>query len=195
MGCDGGTIPRRGELVRQKQKQESKDKDAERACRWRHCSISQQPLERPIVTCRKGRLYNKTAVIECLLDKTKIGHIKSLKDVRELKLTVNPSYDFKMEENKVLIGAIPGAYICPITALEMTGKYPFVALWTCGCVFSERALRELKSSVCGSCSKFFSADDIVVLNSDTVQRKQKNGKVQKRQLQNCHNPKKIKMYQ
>ena len=32
MGCDGGTIPRRDELVKVKKKPEQKDKDAELAC-------------------------------------------------------------------------------------------------------------------------------------------------------------------
>ncbi|XP_039275145.1 replication termination factor 2-like [Nilaparvata lugens] len=83
MGCDGGTIPKRDELVRTKKKPEQKDKDAELSYRWRHCSINQQPLQKPIVACQLGRLYSKTSVLEGLLDRTTLPetatHIKSLK--------------------------------------------------------------------------------------------------------------------
>ncbi|XP_047111965.1 replication termination factor 2 isoform X2 [Schistocerca piceifrons] len=83
MGCDGGTIPRRDELVRKKEKPEQKDKNSELSFRWQHCSITQLPLQPPIVACGYGRLYNKDAVIEMLLDKANAPesakHIKSLK--------------------------------------------------------------------------------------------------------------------
>lgn len=165
MGCDGGTIPRRDELVKQKQKPEEKDKHAALACRWRYCCLSQELLQDPIVACRKGYLYNKTAVIEHLLNKNAPRHIRSLKDVRNLTLTKNPAY-VSIAANRVSIEALPGAYICPVTGLEFTGKHSFVALWTCGCVFSDRILKEVKSNACVSCFKAFTKDDVLVLNGD-----------------------------
>ena len=55
--------------------------------RWRHCAISSQRLRQPVVACGLGKLYNKEAVIEALLDRSKMpddaAHIKSLK-VRHL---------------------------------------------------------------------------------------------------------------
>lgn len=60
-----------------------KDKDSELSFRWKHCSITQQPLQTPIVACGLGRLYSKDAVIEALLDRANLPetaqHIKSLK--------------------------------------------------------------------------------------------------------------------
>lgn len=60
-----------------------KDKDSELAFRWRHCSITQQPLQKPIVACGLGRLYSKVSLIEGLLDRSTLPetaqHIKSLK--------------------------------------------------------------------------------------------------------------------
>jgi len=60
-----------------------KDKDSELSFRWKHCSITQQPLQTPIVACGLGRLYSKDAVIEALLDRSTLPetarHIKSLK--------------------------------------------------------------------------------------------------------------------
>lgn len=54
MGADGGTIPKRCELVKSKKKAEKVEKNVANASRWRLCHISQQPLKRPIVACRLG---------------------------------------------------------------------------------------------------------------------------------------------
>lgn len=101
--------------------------------------------------CGLGRLYSKQNVIENLLDKEKMPdsakHIKSLKDVKNLQLTPNPIYkDCDKTEGMLDVRSAP--YICKLIGLEMTGKFRFVALWTCGCVFSERALKEIKSKNC-----------------------------------------------
>jgi len=169
MGCDGGTIPRRDELVRVKKKPEQKDKESELAYRWRHCAITQQPLQEPIVMCGLGRLYSKQNVIEHLLDKEKMPesskHIKSLKDVKNLQLTPNPVYkDCDKTEGMLDVRSAP--YICKLIGLEMTGKFRFVALWTCGCVFSERALKEIKSKNCSLCHTPFTEEDVVILNGN-----------------------------
>lgn len=54
MGADGGTIPKRCELVKSKKKAEKVEKSVKNASRWRLCRLSQQPLRRPIVACRLG---------------------------------------------------------------------------------------------------------------------------------------------
>ncbi|KAH8333118.1 hypothetical protein KR074_006251 [Drosophila pseudoananassae] len=172
MGCDGGTIPRRDELVRVKQKPEQKDKDAEREFRWRHCSLTQQSLQEPIAMCGMGRLYSKQSVIERLLEKEKMpeaaAHIKSLKDIKQLQLTPNPAFT---EEDKTegLLDTRHAPYICKLIGLEMSGKFRFVALWSCGCVMSERALKQIKgnsASTCPLCQKPYSVEDVVVLNGN-----------------------------
>ena len=145
MGCDGGTIPTRDELVKTKKKPEQvrkfsiffcktsfenliyfsqKDKDSERLYRWRHCALTQEPLDKPVVACELGRLYNKEAIIEKLLNAKSEGtsqdnlaeHIKSLKDIKELQLEPNPAF-----KDKASVG--DGGYvetsispwICPLT--------------------------------------------------------------------------------
>lgn len=55
MGADGGTIPKRCELVKSKKKKEKIDKNVANAARWRICRLSQEPLKRPIVACPLGR--------------------------------------------------------------------------------------------------------------------------------------------
>lgn len=166
MGCDGGTIPKRNELVKQKRKPEQRDKEAEVENLWRHCALSQEPLQEPIVMCAAGHLYNKTAVIEQLLDKTSNQHIKNLRDVRELKLTKNPEFlnGSAIEKQNSFMDKIACKYICPITRLEMNGKSRFVALWRCGCAFSEKALKEMNDRCCPCCSKVYKAEEVVVLN-------------------------------
>ncbi|XP_050078135.1 replication termination factor 2 [Anopheles maculipalpis] len=177
MGCDGGTIPRRDELVRLKKKPEQKDKDAERQFRWKHCALTQLRLQQPIVMCRLGRLYSKQNVIEALLDKEKMteacAHIKSLKDIKNLNLTANPAYDETKDDKS-------SPYICALIGLEMSGQFRFVALWTCGCVFSERALKEVKEKVCSVCQTPYSDDDIVILNGTEDEVEQMRVKMEAR---------------
>lgn len=186
MGCDGGTIPRRDELVRTAKKPEQvqpiisatsleikhnyifrnpvhfalqKDKEAEMAFRWRHCALTQNKLKEPIVMCGLGRLYSKESVIENLLDKEKMPesakHIKSLKDIKDLKLASNPAYNKDADKFEGAIDVRNAPYICKLIGLEMTGKFRFIALWSCGCVFSERAFKELKSCICSLVSLNF----------------------------------------
>ncbi|CAH1964889.1 unnamed protein product [Acanthoscelides obtectus] len=134
MGCDGGTIPRRDELVRVKKKPEAKDKDAELAFKWKCCAITQETLQEPIVMCHLGKLYSKMCLIEALLDRSALPetcrHIKSLKDVKNLNLTKNPEYkNERKKEGSLDSRASP--YICPVLGLEMSGKFRFVSINYC----------------------------------------------------------------
>ncbi|NXL41019.1 RTF2 protein, partial [Podilymbus podiceps] len=158
MGCDGGTIPKRHELVKGPRKVEKVvDKNAELVARWHYCALSQEKLCRPIVACELGRLYNKDAVIEFLLDKSAdktpmeaASHIKSIKNVTELNLADNPAWSGDKESIKGdKYDDIQSArFICPVVGLEMNGRHRFCFLRNCGCVFSERALKEVKAEVC-----------------------------------------------
>ena len=121
-----------------------------------------------------SRLYNKECVLMALLDKSNIpevaSHIRNLKDVVELKLTVNPGY--KPSDKADGYNDVQAAqYVCPVTGLEMSGRYRcikilmwrvygkgsfhvshlpyrFTFLRGCGCVLSERALKEVPSETC-----------------------------------------------
>ena len=72
MGCDGGSIPRRDEMVKLKKKAEKVrdtactlvktlssgpqvDKDVELQARWKYCALSAEELKPPIVACELGR--------------------------------------------------------------------------------------------------------------------------------------------
>ena len=45
MGADGGTIPKRCELVKAKKKKEKLDKNVKNANRWKNCQMTQEPLK------------------------------------------------------------------------------------------------------------------------------------------------------
>ena len=82
MGNDGGSIPKRDELVKIKKKKEEAEKDDENRGKWEVCAISKEELQPPIVTCPLGFLYNKEAVLTALLENTlpsEFSHIRSLK--------------------------------------------------------------------------------------------------------------------
>ncbi|XP_067856831.1 replication termination factor 2 [Heptranchias perlo] len=191
MGCDGGTIPKRHELVKGPKKVEQVDKNAELVARWNYCAISQAPLRKPIVACELGRLYNKDAVIEYLLDKSPekciietAAHIKSLKDVKELNLTDNPAWkgdkaNTKGDKYEDLHRA---AFICPVVGLEMNGRQKFCYLHACGCVFSDRAMKEIKSEVCHKCGESFKDDDVIVLNGSKEEMADLRRKMEERKL-------------
>ena len=55
MGGDGGSIPRRDEVVKVKQAPEKKNKDQDMVGKWQHCALSGQALTKPIMSCALGR--------------------------------------------------------------------------------------------------------------------------------------------
>ena len=167
MGCDGGTIPRRDELVKTKKKPEEKDRDSERLYRWKHCALSQAPLQHPIVACELGRMYNKEEIISRLLTKSKdeaISHIRGLKDVKVLNLAQNPNFREDTPRGDAYIDSQTSEYICPVTQQEMNGKSKFFFIWSCGCVVSERAMKEIKSERCHVCNKPVDPSNVIPLN-------------------------------
>ncbi|KAI0033648.1 Rtf2 RING-finger-domain-containing protein [Vararia minispora EC-137] len=144
MGNDGGSIPDRRDLVRSKPKAEQADKANQTRARSFFCALSKKPLAEPIVSDPLGKLYNKDAVLEFLLDRGAYGdgeeicgHLRSLKDVKTLRLTPvarPPDADDQPH------------FLCPLTQKAMTGLVPFVYLVPCGCVFSHAGLRAVAAS-------------------------------------------------
>ncbi|KAJ3183927.1 hypothetical protein HDU87_006045 [Geranomyces variabilis] len=178
MGCDGGSIPKRGELVKVKQAKERADPRVQLVVAWFFCQLSKQPLVQPVVADMLGRLYNKDAVLEYLLRKSGYGdgdlickHITSFKDVTTLNLAPNPLFTEKDSEipSATVLGNIDerplvSRFVCPVTGREMNGKSRFAYLLTCGCVFSGEALRNVPTSTCLSCNKPYTSDDVIPIN-------------------------------
>lgn len=170
MGCDGGTIPTRDELVKTKKKAIKNPKDIEKAAKWNNCHLTQQPLRKPVVADLLGNIYNKEAIIEFLLDRSKYDggpeHIKNLKDIKELNLADNPSYESNKQETSDEFSALnKSQYICPVTGLELNGSFQFYFLFNCGCVFSKRAFKTLQNKFkCLTCEGEFKENDLIILN-------------------------------
>jgi len=177
MGGDGGTCCKRRDIMTKTyQERRKQDRDYEVNALWTFCCISGKQLKKPIVSCELGRLYNKDAMIEFLLDRAKqpeetqlrLKHIRGLKDLKELKLTDNPSH--RTDKHGTKHGA---EYHCPISTLEMNGRHKFGYILSTGTVLSDRAIQQLiKSSTDNTIidpnnETRHNVDDIIYMNLET----------------------------
>ncbi|OQR90092.1 hypothetical protein THRCLA_22588 [Thraustotheca clavata] len=143
MGNDGGVIAVKRKFMRHgqhKQRDEQADKDAVREKRTTMCALTDEPLRDPIVADKLGNLFNKDKLIERLLDRTlpdEFGYIRSMKDVVNCKFYAD-------DKGK-------SRFHCPITMQVFNGKHPFIVQKKCGCVLSEKAFKEVKSTECLMC--------------------------------------------
>ena len=153
MGNDGGSIPDRTSLVKVKKKKKRIHEREIKKTKCNLCSITKEKLRKPIVGDKLGQLYNKTSVIEYLLNKNKpkgFEHIKSLKSVKELNCIINDN----------------GYIQCQISQEEFSGLNKFYFLWTCGCIISKTAIDELHmKDKCIICNTPFDINhDLISLN-------------------------------
>ncbi|WVR06860.1 hypothetical protein IAU60_003896 [Kwoniella sp. DSM 27419] len=146
MGADGGSIPDRRDLVKTKAKTEQTDKALLRELYFL-CALSRRPLSRPVVLDPLGKLYNKDALLEYFIDKSKFGdgeqicgYLKGLKDLVTLNLASNPDYTAPSASTTSNVPT-RAPFVCPLSLREMSGSVPFIALRHCGCTFSDAALR------------------------------------------------------
>ncbi|KAA1096403.1 hypothetical protein PGT21_015538 [Puccinia graminis f. sp. tritici] len=151
MGNDGGSIPKRDDLVRTRASKGRVDEQEKQSTKWTECSLSKQKLEDPIVCDRLGKLYNKSSVLEFLIDqnhfgqdgKQVAGHLRSLKDVINVQLTKNTQSH---------------SWICPISLKEFgigIGKCElrWLCLVDCGCILTEPGLKQVDGNDCPVCGK------------------------------------------
>ena len=82
------------------------------------------------------RLLDKTMPAEC-------SHIKGLRDLIELKLEKRTSHHTAGDHVK----DFEFDFQCPITGLEMNGRFRFYCVTTTGDVVSHRALKEVRECV------------------------------------------------
>ena len=155
MGNDGGSIPKRVDLVKSKPKEYKKDYNSINKSRSKHCALSNQRLKKPIVGCKLGYLYNKEYLIERLIKKDMpraFRHIKKYKHVVDINVDENPDKDAEYP------------LICPLSKLEHNGINKFIFLWKCGCMMSQKIFeRSSQDKTCPNCSKKFKIRDIIKL--------------------------------
>lgn len=162
MGNDGGSIPGRKDLVKEKGKEKKTDNNSlVKKYNSRYCAMTKETLKKPIMGDKLGFLYNKEPMIRALIEKRlprNFMHISSLKDLKNLNITLSND-----EESKI---------ICPITMLEFSGLNSFYILWKCGCVLSKKAVEELEmSSKCINCSSEVNLkSDLISLNYTSKER-------------------------
>lgn len=104
-----------------------------------------------------GFMYNKEALLKALIEKNlpkEFSHITSIKDFVTLNLKQSEKPD----------AAFP--FVCPVSNTELNGLNRFLFLWKCGCVFSEKALEQIKDGEkkCLICTKPYSSDEVISLN-------------------------------
>ncbi|RYG52328.1 hypothetical protein EON67_01480, partial [archaeon] len=176
-GNDGGILAVKRYLIRTAAVDTSAAARAkvQAACRTRSCALSGEALMPPCVSDMLGRVYNKMAVCEYLLQAASGGkrpgfeNLRSLsKDTFNLVLTRNDAGDAAPTRTGTKITAVSttatdALFVCPVTQAPANGAIPFVALRKCGCAMSERALREIKGEACPACGAAFANADVVRL--------------------------------
>ncbi|KAI0517913.1 Rtf2 RING-finger-domain-containing protein [Xylaria bambusicola] len=187
MGNDGGSIPKRRELVKEAARLPTTSELKATALEslthaWTTCPISSEPLDpHNTVSDSRGRLYNYETVLRCLMPSADANEpaaeekqsqeaaefarsgIRSLKDV--VKLRFNIRKDEKRGEIRT----------CPLSMKELGPSTRAVYVVPCGHVFTEIVVRELlaaeessgadaapeKRSNCPECSEAFPLRDLV----------------------------------
>ncbi|EWC46401.1 hypothetical protein DRE_04344 [Drechslerella stenobrocha 248] len=193
MGNDGGSIPTRRELVksptRRKTTSELRSQSSQNSTyHWTFCPLSKRPLKSPVVSDSLGRLFNKDAVIEWLIEPDKFGDgegvmkssgVKGLKDVVDVNFEVGKDGEtsssaagssadaFEVPNGGIMNGNGSASgrkevWVCPITQKELGPGAHAVYLVPCGHAFAEAAVREIKEDACLVCSEKFDKDDGVV---------------------------------
>jgi len=177
MGGDGGVIATQRAFARGVGKKDDKAREArnvhlDQATRASQCALTNEPLREPIVCCELGNLYNKEAILACLLEKTlpnELQHIRGLKDLKTLRFTRNagPSGSASSSSSSSSSSSAENAssaFVCPVTKDEFNGLHPFVAIWSTGFVLSEKAVREIGYEGLQEEYGPFTADNLIKLN-------------------------------
>lgn len=176
MGNDGGSIPKRRELVKSAaQPPSSTEVKATQqealAHAWEQCPVSNTALVAPIVSDGLGVLYNKESIISFLLQDVDEadenaagarrkeqeavlgGRIKALRDVVEVHFEEEDEAEGLKDQASTESGngSSKRQKICPITRKALGVHTRAVYLVPCGHAFSEVAVREMRSAECGIC--------------------------------------------
>lgn len=160
MGNDGGSIPKRRELVKEAAKaltgaqlKEAQNEQQEYA--WTTDPLTRKPLSRPVVSDAAGVLYNKDSIIEYLLkedggrEKEEMGkvgkcgelgcfgdRVKGLRDVVEVK--------FELAKE----GGDKEKWVCGITGKELGPGAKAVYVVPCGHAFAGSVVKEVGERAC-----------------------------------------------
>ncbi|OAA35827.1 DUF602 domain-containing protein [Beauveria brongniartii RCEF 3172] len=159
MGNDGGSIPKRRELVKNAARtptvSELKAIILESLGHaWSHCALSDAPLDmETAVSDASGRLYNYEAVLKHLTATDEsadaaptLTMIRSLRDIVKLKFTHRGE-----------------KYICPVSLKQLGPGTRSVYLVPCGHAFAEVVVTEITEDFCPECSEPFERENAITI--------------------------------
>lgn len=142
--------------------------------RWTRCRLSGERLTPPCVADELGSLYNKEALVHALLNKTMpaaLAHITSLKSVVTLHLdpvlrtaSSSAAGPGPSSSRNSKAGSDTADFQCPVTGLEMNGRFPFSIHRASGVALSDRALREVPAACEELLGGKWTADDLIPVN-------------------------------
>ena len=155
MGNDGGSIPHREDLIKEKPKETKFDKKLYAHTKSKLCTLTNQPLSKPIVVERIGNLFNKEAILNALITKKMSKaycYIRKMKDVKDVNSKTKTSSSDKSDETLV----------CPISGKEFNGVNKFTLLWSCGCLMASGVFENMiTDNTCPNCGKKFKQKDLI----------------------------------
>jgi hypothetical protein len=172
MGNDGGSIPKRRELVKEAAKnpttaQLKETKLEKEGYHWTTDPLTNKLLREPIVSDCRGTLYNKDAVLEFLLPSSDpdddaaaqrraegerlLGDtVKGLRDVVEVRFERDPDAP-----------ASEARWICPITNKQLGPGVKAVYLVPCGHAFEAVVVKEVGETKCLQCNEAYAPNDVI----------------------------------
>ena len=105
MGNDGGDIPGRKELVRDRKKVEIPTAESIAMGRARFCNLTKEPLTEPLAICRLGYIYNYENLLSALVRKElpeKYAYIKKLTDIKKVRMRVSRSSSSRRQRAAII---------------------------------------------------------------------------------------------
>lgn len=172
MGNDGGSIPKRRELVKEATKsltsaQLKEAQNEQQEYGWTADPLTRKPLARPIVSDAAGVLYNKDSIIEFLLKEEGDREKNEMKKVAGVKGTVEGGFaelgcfgdrvkglrdvvevKFEVGEGEREGGGKGEKWVCPITGRELGPGAKAVYIVPCGHAFAGSVVREVRGGAC-----------------------------------------------
>jgi hypothetical protein len=171
MGNDGGSIPKRSELVKEAAKaltsaQLKEAQNEQQEYGWTTDPLTRKPLAVPVVSDAAGVLYNKDSIIEYLLkedgpEKVEMGKVAGVKGtveggfvelgnfgdrVKSLKDVVEIKFEIGDGERE--LGGRGEKWVCPITGRELGLGAKAVYIVPCGHAFAGSVVKEVAGSAC-----------------------------------------------
>lgn len=184
MGNDGGSIPKRSELVKEAAKaltaaQIKEAQNEQQEYGWTTDPLTRKPLARPVVSDAAGVLYNKDSIIEFLLkeegrEKDELRKVAAVKGTTEGSFVELGSFGdrvkslkdvvevrFEVSEGEREAGTRREKWVCPITSRELGPGAKAVYIVPCGHAFAGSVVKEVAGSACLSCNEVYAENDVI----------------------------------